>query len=264
MRFFLSLIAFFLLSSPSLSGEYNFVKEQRKNGEEYVPEWNKITYSKPSRYKTYNGLPCFFNGAEVYTNPNAATLGSLIKKCCPNCKGYSGKKGQSISVKRGTPVYAIANMKLVDIQNRSSIQRCSGNNFGGCLKPMDDLFMKFEDKYYNQIIYYHLMSENPFVPGYGKGNCKIPIEYGTEKQKRKHYNCGGIRINRKVKKGDVIGFVGSTGKHKLDEHFSLGIIVNPIDPRFDKHGMVVPTNNFEWENYPTEDPLKYLLPIAPN
>ena len=58
----------------------------------------------------------------------------------------------------------------------------------------------------------------------------------------------------------MIGYVGQTGIN--GEHISLGIYVVISDPRFNgKRGLVVPSHNFTWENKPTDDPLKYLLPM---
>ena len=262
MRIILATIALVLFASPSWGSEYNFIKEQRIHGEDYVPDWSSIAYTEPNQYKTFEGIPCNFHGAEVGTNNNSATLGDLRKKCCPNCKGYKGKIGQSIHAKRGTPVYAIADMTLKKIRNYSSIQKCSGSGNFNCEKPFDNLRMIFEDSLGNEITYYHLMSENPLVIGFGKGKCSLPIEYNTELYKSYPSQCGGFQ-NKIVRKGDVIGFVGTTGSGKWDAHFSLGIFIWS-DPRFEKVGMVVPSNNFEWENYPTDDPMKYLLPIAPN
>ena len=104
------------------------------------------------------------------------------------------------------------------------------------------------------------MSDNPFVPGFGKGKCTIPLEFQTEQEKRYTYNCGGY-AKRDVKKGELIGFVESTGG-RTGDHTSLGIYVSTDDPRFKgKSGLVVPSHNFTWENKLTNDPLKYLLPI---
>ena len=123
-------------------------------------------------YETYRGLPCYFHGAEVKTKNFAATLGELSSPCCPvsRCKGYKTKRGQSINVQRGTPVYAVADMTLVKAENRSASQRCKGSVHsqrlykGGCKKPYDDLELMFKDELGNLILFYHLISKNPFVP----------------------------------------------------------------------------------------------------
>ena len=223
-------------------------------------------YSQSEKYITFKGLPCNFNGVEVGSVNRAATLGRKTQNCCPTCKGYKSKKGQTLHVKKGTPVLAIADMKLVFALNRSAQQRSGRmgrqNASFNVMKPYDDLELVFEDKFGNYIIYYHLISENPFVPGFGKGKCTIPIEFQDERWKRYPSSCGGI-VKRDVKKGEVIGYVGQTGSaggHA--EHISLGIDVTEDDPRFNgKSGLVVPSHNFIWENKPTDDALKYLLPM---
>ena len=221
-------------------------------------------YSKSDKYLTFKGLPCSFNGVQVKSINNAATLGKKTQNCCPSCKGYKSKQGQTLHVKKGTPVLAIADMTLITATNRSAKQRTGrsgrqNTNFS-VSKPYDDLKLLFEDKYGNYIIYYHLMSDNPFVPGFGKGKCTIPLEFQTEREKRNPYNCGGY-VKRDVKKGDFIGYVGSTGG-RTGDHISLGVDISTDDPRFKgKSGLVVPSHNFTWENKQTNDPLKYLLPI---
>jgi len=217
-------------------------------------------------YKTYTGLPCNFNGVQVQSINNAATLGKTSQNCCRKCKGYKTKEGQTLHTKRGRPVLAIADMTLVSALNKSAKQRTGrsgsqNSNVGGVVsRPYDDLRLEFKDTFGNHVIYYHLMSDNPFVPGFGKGACKIPLEWQHEQEKRYPSNCGGIQ-KRSVKKGELIGYVGSTTYGKGD-HISLGIFVMGNDPRFpDQYGLVVPSHNFIWENKPTNDPMKYLLPI---
>ena len=213
-------------------------------------------YSKSDKYLTFEGLPCSFNGVQVKSINTAATLGKKSQNCCSSCRGYSGKPGQTLKVKRGTPVLAIADMRILYATNRSAKQRTRGINIQ---RPYDDLDFRFVDKFGNIIHYYHLISDNPLVPGFGKGKCTIPLEWRTEYEKRYAYNCGGY-VKRNVKKGDVIGYVGQTGIN--GEHISLGIRVGANDPRFNgKRGLVVPSHNFTWENKPTDDPLKYLLPM---
>jgi len=229
-------------------------------------------YSRDDKYVTFSGLPCVFNGVYVKGINNAANLGNKHQNCCPHCKGYPSKEGQTLHTKRGKPVFAIADMKLIEADNRSAKKRTGrkGNldvsNYAS--QPYDDLKLVFQDTLGNEIIYYHLMSENPLVPGFGKGKCEIPDEWLTEQWKRLPENCGGIKKST-VKKGDLIGYVGSTGGEHRDnitgrvsgEHISMGIYVTSSDPRYEKRGLVVPSHNFTWENKATKDPLKYLLPI---
>lgn len=229
-------------------------------------------YSNNKKYKIYSGLPCKFNGVIVEGINNAATLGPKNQKCCPGCKGYATKEGQTLHAKRGRPVYAIADMTLLRAYNRSAVQR-SGRHLNKNIrsavsKPYDDLHLTFQDRYGNKIVYYHLQSENPFVPGFGHGQCSLPLEFQTEKWKRNASNCGGV-LKWDVKKGDIIGFVGSTGGPfnsesalAAGEHISFGIYVSPMDPRFNKQtGLVVPSHHFTWETTPSNDPMKYLLPL---
>ena len=89
---------------------------------------------------------------------------------------------------------------------------------------------------------------------------RYPIRISDRTRKRYPYNFGGY-VKRDVKKGELIGYVGSTGG-RTGDHISLGIYVSTDDPRFKgKSGLVVLSHNFTWENKPTNDPLKYLLPI---
>jgi hypothetical protein len=225
-----------------------------------------------STYRTYEGLPCRFNGADVKSINSAANLGEMSQNCCPHCESYDGKQGQTIHAAVNRPVYAIADMRLVRALNRSAVQRSGrmGNEdiVGAISTPFDDLLLEFVDTLGNKILYYHLTSNTPLVPGFGSGNCSLPLEWQTELWKQYPQNCGGV-AQTIVNKGDIIGYVGSTGGpysptlgRVVGEHISIGITVSRNDPRFGgQAGMVVPSHNFTWENVPTDDPLKYLLPL---
>jgi murein DD-endopeptidase MepM/ murein hydrolase activator NlpD len=218
-------------------------------------------------HRIYNKLPCYFNGAKVHTSPNAATLGPKGGRCCPTCKGYKLKRGLSIIVPRGTPVVAITDMKLYYAQNKSADQNSRGLTEAkdyrkkhlwvlGIMKPYDDLHLLFVDKLGNNILYYHLMS-TPLVPGFDKGKCKRPKEFGTETWKRIPENCGGYAY-RTVKKGDVIGLSGDTGGGREgDKHFSLGI---QVASGVGFKEWVNPEEYFNWENLPSESDA-YLFPV---
>jgi len=228
------------------------------------------------KHKIYKRLPCSFNGAKVSTSANAAVIRSTR---CVKYKGYKGKKGTSILVKRGTPVFAITDMKLLYAKDRSAKQRCKKLNRshkkGVCDRPYDDLELFFEDNNGVEILYYHLM-DTPFVPGFGKGKCERPLEFQTEKWKRQPVNCGGYSkeiVEKKfwVKKGDIIGHSGTTGYDSSgDQHISLGAMVlteNLVGKEKKKceklkrwKCYVAPERYFKWENLPTDSDA-YLFPI---
>ena len=68
------------------------------------------------KHKIYKTLPCNFNGVEV--GPSAQIHDGIKGgKCCPNCSAYERKRGTSMNVKRGTPVVAITDMKVVIIED---------------------------------------------------------------------------------------------------------------------------------------------------
>lgn len=227
-----------------------------------------IDTSGEKGHRIYKRLPCFFNGARVWTSPNAATLGPWGGRCCPECKGYKEKKGSSIIVPRGTPVVAIADMEVLKARNLSAEQNSAGINqkkgYGKqhlwmpqIMKPYDDVRVLFEDIHGNRIFYYHLMS-TPIVPGFNTIICKKPKEYLHEPWKRKPENCGGYAY-KYVEKGDVIGLSGDTGGGRDgDNHFSLGIqVMNSVTGKME---WVVPEEHFHWENLPSESDA-YLFPV---
>lgn len=93
IRILLTTIAFVILATPSWGSEYNFIKEQRIHGEDYVPDWGSIKYTEPNQYKTYEGIPCNFHGAEVSTNNNSASLGNLRKNVAEIAMAIEEKQG---------------------------------------------------------------------------------------------------------------------------------------------------------------------------
>ena len=191
------------------------------------------------KHKIYKKLPCHFNGVKI---TSSAQFHSDVKggRCCPNCGGYKQKRGTSMEVKRGTPVVAIADMKVLKIEDDSSEQRSTsyakkygmieGIDFYSkkkIVKPYDAMRIYFVDTKGNIILYYHL-KETHLVPGFNKGKCKIPLEYEWGRKKFRPEDCGGyskelIKNNLNVKKGQVIGLSG----HAYNAHFSLGIAVPP-------------------------------------
>ena len=73
-------------------------------------------------YKIYKKLPCYFNKVKV--GPSAQKdSGVRGGRCCVGCSAYKEKRGTSMEVKRGTPVVAIADMKVIKIEDSSAVQR---------------------------------------------------------------------------------------------------------------------------------------------
>ena len=72
------------------------------------------------KYKTYKKLPCNFNGAKI---DSPAAIAFKNSSRCSKAKGYPLKRGTSILVKRGTPVFAVTDMKLLYAKDRSAKQR---------------------------------------------------------------------------------------------------------------------------------------------
>lgn len=194
------------------------------------------------KHKIYKKLPCYFNKVKV--GPSAQKdSGVRGGRCCVGCSAYKEKRGTSMEVKRGTPVVAIADMKVIKIEDSSAVQRSTSyvkekygavagkDHFTGgkeLIKPFDALRIYFLDTNGNIILYYHL-HETPLVPGFKKGKCKIPLQYEMGRKSMKPEDCGGysedlIKNNLNVKKGQVIG----TSGHAYNSHFSLGIAV-PAD-----------------------------------
>ena len=247
-------------------------------------------------YKSYKKLPCSFNGAKVSTSAKISFKRS--SRHCSDWKGYPLKRGTSVLVKRGTPIFAITDMKLLYAKDRSAKQRSKIYNKTqkkqGTDYIFDDVELMFVDKNKNQILFYHLM-DTPFVPGFGKGNCERPLEFGTEKWKRQPVNCGGYSKEIKnnnwwVKKGDLIGHSGTTGSNsKGDAHISFSFIINEenLNEKEKKLCDLKIKRNFKqkdckkwspvycsqcyyapearkdiiWENFPSDNSDYYLLPI---
>ena len=145
-------------------------------------------------------------------------------------------------MKRGTPIVAIADMKLISIYDISAHQKSkkksesAGKKDGTdhsqsqkTMKPYDDIHLHFVDKKGNFFLYYHFKETN-LVKGFNQGNCKIPKEFQWGRKKFLPQDCGGyseelIRNNFWVKKGQVIGLSGATGTSKGGPHISLGIAI---------------------------------------
>ena len=72
------------------------------------------------KYKTYKKFPCNFNGAKI---DSPAAIAFKNSSRCSKAKGYPLKRGTSILIKRGTPVFAVTDMKLLYAKDRSAKQR---------------------------------------------------------------------------------------------------------------------------------------------
>jgi len=226
----------------------------------------------------FDVLPCFFNGVKV--GPSARLHDGVSGgRCCPTCSAYSKKRGTSLHMPRGTPIVAIADMKVISIYDNSAEQKSeksstSLNKKHGedhyqsakIMKPFDDIQMFFIDKKGNVILYYH-MKETNLVKGFNKGNCKIPHEYQWGKKPKLPEFCGGysdelIKNNFWVKKGQVIGLSGQTGGGSGGPHISLGVAIPP-DEEFRKYliEMNKDLNLLEveknWNNPLVRDPWKF-------
>ena len=240
-------------------------QKQTYKGCEVIPGWPPA-----DEHRIFSQLPCLFNGAQALTSPNRAVNRST--RCCPNCKGYTrsgGKKGLSLISPRGTPVFAIADMRLKQAKNKNALRRdhyccVDGKIFYDAYvrTPFDDLELVFEDKSGNEIGYYHMLS-TPFVPGFNKGKCMRPVCFQGEKWKRDPYMCGEyseelLKSNWWVKKGDLIGLSGTTGRESRgDPHISLWVQMKDASGIYQYWA---PEDTFEWENLPRESDA-YLFPF---
>ena len=234
------------------------------------------------KYKTYKKLPCKFNGARVTATASMDPYkGAGRAVCLKNKKaGYAGKRGTSIEIRRGTPVFAIKDMELVMATDYSSKFMCTYNNMSNykkikgtkykilnhpisgekirCRYPYDGLSLTFKTWDNDMVLFYHLMPNTPLVPGFGKGKCKIREFYKINIPNQRYRvnvsydECGGIK-KKFVKKGELIGYAG----HATNDHISFNISPNSKgflkSPESKDHG-------FLWENYP-KNPKAFLLPI---
>ena len=230
-----------------------------------IPGWQPA-----GKHRIFSKLPCRFNGAEVTTSPTRAV--NTSRRCCPNCKGYPRKRGVSLQSPRGTPVFAIADMRLLGAKNKNALtypdHPWQSGRIRGKDSPYDDLELVFEDMNGNEIGYYHMLS-TPFVPGFNKGKCMRPVCYQSsthgrtaEKWKRYPDNCGGfseelLKNDMSVKKGDLIGLSGTAGSASFSPHISLWVQMKDASGIYQYWA---PEDTFEWENLPTESDA-YLFPF---
>ena len=303
MKKLLVLLALSLFSIQSLAASCPDGNEPTKTVSD---DGSYFVYKCAEVHEVFDVLPCFFNGVKV--GPSARLHDGVSGgRCCPSCSAYTKKRGTSMEMRRGTPIVAIADMKLIEIKDHSAEQKSKkiatslGKKHGkdnyqskNIMKPYDDIQMFFIDKKGNVILYYHLKETN-LVKGFNKGDCKIPKEYQWGKRPNLPRDCGGyskelIKNNFWVKKGQVIGLSGQTGKTKGGKHISLGIAIPPdegfgnyliemtkdlnlledsnyfglvVDPfHFTEDNMryTAPQRDFKWENLPTNSDA-YLFPV---
>lgn len=236
------------------------------------------------KYKSWNKMPCSYNGVKITSSATINNYEKAKKGPCPNTGvGYAGKQGTTLEVKRGTPIFAVKDMKLILATDYSSEYNCSPDNSTQhkyvkgrkwkkltdprtgkkmkCAVGWDGLKMYFDTVDGDRVLFYHMMPDTPLVPGFGKGKCKIRKFYkihNANVDQRQAITvtadqCGGIK-KEFVKKGELIGYVG----HATSDHISFNIAPAHIGhflnaPESKKHGMI-------WENYP-KNPNAFLLPI---
>jgi len=229
------------------------------------------------KYKTYDRLPCSFNGAKVRGTAIMA-FGNFRR--CEDFKGYPTKRGTSVAMKRGTPIFAITDMTLLTAKDRTSMHDPRGK----FAEIYDDVELIFFDKDKNLILFYHLM-DTPFVPGFGKGSCETPIKF--DKVGRSPGTCGGytdelIENKFRIKKGDLIGHSGQVSKSGKYSQIAFSFIMNRdnltekenklCNKKIKRVKSLQPTyklcykapegrKDITWENFPTDSD-QYLLPVV--
>ncbi len=228
-------------------------------------------------------MPCKFNGVTVGSSAypridHDNSYKKLVNRCHTTGKSkkpiFYEKEGTSINTKYNTPIVAVADMYFHYAKDYGAKYRCSikkgvkgytsksagkmnikvpdpddPSKIRKCQTPYDgiELVFKLPDK--NEFIKYYHLSKTPVVPGFGVGNCKIPLmKDRTDFHTRYPEDCGGPKIFE-VKKGDIIGYSGSAG----NDHFGIG---------FFKNGkwLIAPEDHTNWENLPSENKNIFLLP----
>ena len=252
------------------------------------------------KYKTYNKLPCKFNGVELKTSAIPYEDKKKKKNRCIKYKkkaGYKGKIGTSIHSIIDSPnpnitMFAITNMTLFQARNWSSKYRCIIQNesqvnksgkqnkkylntkvffpktgkIENCATPFDNIELVFiDDKYGNFIRYYHLKS-TPLVPGFNIGECS-ERQFQLSLQNNYNGRNSGISLPEncgglKFKKVKKGEVIGKMG-FAGSAHVSLGIGLHDTKP--DENGItrlysIAPEDNFVWENFPTDSDA-YLFPV---
>ncbi len=161
-------------------------------------------------------IPCLYVGTSV--TPKNVTDGDSSRTCHPDWKGYPEKKSVTFEIRRGEPVFAITDMKLKKVINRSSKVRVEQN-----MSPYDDLMLEFTTEDDSRFSYYHL-SGSPLTPAYNTEKCPIWETFETHRgYKLSPADCGA-EIGTMVVKGELIGYSGRVGS----DHDFFDIIFEPM------------------------------------
>ena len=191
-------------------------------------------------------IPCKYVGTSV--TPKNVTFGNTGRTCHPDWNGYPEKKSVSFEIRRGEPVFAITDMELKRVINRSSKVRVEQN-----MAPYDDLMLEFATENNSRFSYYHL-SGSPLTPAYNSESCPIWETFETHRGYDLSPMDCGAEIGSKVKKGDLIGYSGRVGSN----HDFFDIIFEPMIGG--ELRVVQGDAYFRWE-CGNEDPEKFRLPF---
>lgn len=233
-----------------------------------------------SSYRTWNKMPCSFEGAELGASgyprrSHDLSYAKLVNRCAKD--GYSKepifymKDGTSINAFYGRPVVAIADMEFLYARDFGAQYRChkdprksskgythtvedpwAAGEMRRCQKNYDGIEIIFRLSGKNQMVKYYHLKSTPIVPGFGQGNCALPLMKDRVQQHTRYpEDCGGVAV-KFVKKGEIIGYVGFAG----GAHVSFNV--------FDEgRWMIAPEDHTSWENKPKSSD-HFLLPFQKN
>lgn len=185
---------------------------------------------------------------EVYStgaNPDIITLGPKLG-AHPDYPAYSDKHSMEFELAHGTPLLAPVDMVFVGFQNNNAKYDFLD---GQKITPANDLMLVFESASPDWpgmlIKTYHLYS-SPLLRGhYQNPNCGEGENPGESVQTRGHLATAfgdGVTVEKgnvsacepllgyKVKRGELIGFAGSVGKHSFAA-FAFKVSDTSISPR---------------------------------
>lgn len=207
---------------------------------------------------------------EVYgtgADPNIITLGPKLG-AHPDYPAYSAKHGMEFELKHGTPLLAPIDMVFVGFQNNNAKYDISD---GQKITPANDLMLVFEsvspDWPSMLIKVYHLYSSPLLVGHYQNPNCGEGEYAGDGVQTKGRLAAAfgdGVTVEKgnvgacqplfgyTVKRGELIGFAGSVGKHSFAS-FCFKVADTSISPIV-KEGnpylhWVQPSSFFYWKSY---------------